>query len=97
MFRRLQAVFRRSEADKLAAVLDEQRAEQRNAESLLSRLWEIRDALVARGSEEARLRLDALDREIAAVAARVKLALRLQAELAMRLGQATTGVAATEG
>ena len=72
----------------LAAVIDAQRAEQRNAESLLSRLWESRDALIARGSEEARTRLDALDREIAAVAARVKQALRLQAELLIQLGRA---------
>ena len=72
----------------LAAVIDAQRAEQRNAESLLSRLWESRDALIARGTEEARARLEALDREIAAVAARVKQALRLQAELLMQLGRA---------
>ena len=72
----------------LAAVIDAQRAEQRNAESLLSRLWESRDALIARGSEEARTRLDAVDREIAAVAARVKQALRLQAELLIQLGRA---------
>ena len=76
------------EAEKLEAVIDAQRAEQRNAESLLSRLWELRDTPVARGGEEARSRLDALDREIAAVAARVKQALRLQAELTMRLGRA---------
>lgn len=75
-------------AEALAAVIDAQRAEQRNAESLLSRLWEVRDALVGRGSEEARARLDAVDREIAAVAARVKQALRLQAELMLQLGQA---------
>ena len=72
----------------LAAVIDAQRAEQPNAESLLSRLWEARDALVARGSDEARARLDALDRDIAGVAARVKQALRLQAELMRRLGEA---------
>ena len=74
--------------EKLAAVIDAQRAEQRNAESLLSRLWEVHDALVARGSEEARTRIDAVEREIAAVAARVKQALRLQAELMMQIGQA---------
>lgn len=84
---RAQGVVRR-QAERLAAVIDAQRAEQRNAESLLSRLWEARDALVARGSEEARARLDAVDREIAAVAARVKQALRLQAELMLQLGQA---------
>ena len=76
------------DAEALATVIDAQRAEQRNAESLLSRLWELRDALVARGTEEARTRLDAIDREIAAVAARVKQALRLQAELMMQLGRA---------
>ena len=76
------------DAEALETVIDAQRAEQRNAESLLSRLWELRDALVARGTEEARTRLDALDREIAAVAARVKQALRLQAELLMQLGRA---------
>ena len=97
MFRGLQAVFRRSEADKLAAVLEEQRNEQRNAESLLSRLWEIHDALAARGSEEARARLDALDREIAGVAGRVKQALRLQAELLMQLGQVKVDMAGVEG
>ncbi|WP_237479447.1 hypothetical protein [Lichenibacterium dinghuense] len=75
------------DAETLAAVIDAQRAEQRNAESLLSRLGELRDALVARGSEEARARLDALDREIAAVTERVRQALRLQAELRMRLGR----------
>ena len=76
------------DAEALEVVIDAQRAEQRNAESLLSRLWELRDALVARGTEEARVRLDALDRDIAAGTARVKQALRLQAELTMRLGQA---------
>jgi hypothetical protein len=76
------------EAERLEAVIDAQRAEQRNAESLLSRLWDSRDALVARGTEEARARLDALDREIAAGTARVKQSLRLQAELTMRLGRA---------
>ncbi len=75
------------DAEALEAVIDAQRAEQRNAESLLSRLWDLRDTLVARGTEEARTRLDALDREIAAVAVRVKQALRLQAELTMRLGR----------
>lgn len=75
------------DAEALEAVIDAQRAEQRNAESLLSRLWDLRDILVARGTEEARTRLDALDREIAGVAARVKQALRLQAELMMRLGR----------
>lgn len=75
------------DAEALAAVIDAQRAEQRNAESLLSRLGELRDAVAARG-DEARARLDALDREIAAVAERVKQALRLQAELTMRLGRA---------
>ncbi len=59
MFRRLKAALRRSEADKLATVLDAQRAEQRNAESHLQRLRELRDTLMARGSEEARIRLDA--------------------------------------
>ncbi len=58
MFRRLKAAFRRSEAEKLTAVLDAQRAEQRNAESHLQRLREVRDTLMARGSEEARTRLD---------------------------------------
>ena len=77
----------RRAAEALEAVIDAQRAEQRNAESLLSRLWDLRDILVARGTEEARTRLDALDREIAGVAARVKQALRLQAELMMRLGR----------
>ena len=75
------------DAEALEAVIDAQRAEQRNAESLLSRLWDLRDILVARGTEEARTRLDALDREIPGVAARVKQALRLQAELMMRLGR----------
>lgn len=75
------------DAEALAAVIDAQRAEQRNAESLLSRLGELRDGLLARGSEEARARLDALDREIAAVTERVRQALRLQAELRMRLGR----------
>ena len=73
-------------AEALVVAIDAQRAEQRNAESLLSRLWEMHDALMARGSEEPRSRLDALDREIAAVAARVKQALRLQAELMRQLG-----------
>ncbi|RYB06450.1 hypothetical protein [Lichenibacterium ramalinae] len=75
------------DAESLVAVIDAQRAEQRNAESLLSRLWEARDALRARGSEEARTRLEGLDRDIAAVAARVKQALKLQGELTMQLGQ----------
>jgi hypothetical protein len=79
------------DAEALVAVIDAQRAEQRNAESLLSRLGEARDALRARGSEEGRVRLDALDREIAAVAARVKQALKLQGELMMRLGAAGAG------
>ncbi len=69
--------------DRIVAVIDAHRAEQRNAESTLSRLCDMRDALVARGSEEARAGLDALDREIAAVTARIKQALRLQAELMM--------------
>ena len=72
------------EAEVLAAVIDAQRAEQRNAESLLSRLREVRDGLVARGSQEARL--EALDRDIAAVAGRVEQALRRQSELLMRSG-----------
>ena len=76
------------QAEALAAVIDAQRAEQRNAESLLSHLWDSRDALIARGTEEARSRLETLDREIAAVAARVKQALRLQAELLMQRGRA---------
>ena len=75
------------DAEALEAVIDAQRAEQRNAESLLSRLGELRDGLAARG-DGARSRLDALDREIAAVAARIKQALRLQAELTIRLGRA---------
>ena len=87
MFRKLRAAFRRSEAEKLTAVLDAQRAEQRNAESHLQRLREIRDHLMARGSEEARIRLDTLDREIAAVAQRATRALQLQSDLMMRLGQ----------
>ncbi len=73
--------------DTLATVIDAHRAEQRNAESRLSRLLESRDAVMARGSEEARARLDALDREIAAVTARVKQALRLQGELMMQGGR----------
>ena len=77
----------RREAETLEAAVEAQRAEQRNAESLLSRLGELRDALVAGGAEEARTRLDALDREIAAVAAHVKQALRLQAELTLQLGR----------
>ena len=92
MFRRLKAAFRRTEAEKLTAVLDAQRAEQRNAESHLQQLREIRDALMARGSEEARIRLDVLDREIAAVAQRATRALQLQADLMMRLGQAEAAV-----
>ena len=80
---------RERDALALEAVIDAQRAEQRNAESLLSRLWELRDGLVSRRTEEARARLDALDREIAAVAARVKQALRLQAQLMMQLGRAS--------
>ncbi len=76
MLRRLKAALRRSEAEKLTAVLDAQRAEQRNAESHLRRLREVRDNLMARGSEEARTRLDALDRDIAAVAQRATRALR---------------------
>lgn len=79
------------DAEALVAVIDAQRAEQRNAESLLSRLWEAHDALRARGSEEARTRLEALEREIAAVAARVKQALRLQGELTLRLGRSPAG------
>ena len=75
-------------ADRIVAVIDAHRAEQRHAESALSRLWELRDAAMARGSEEARARLDALDREIAAVTARVKQALRLQAELMREPGPA---------
>jgi hypothetical protein len=75
------------DAETLAAVIDAQRAEQRNAESLLSRLWDVRDAVVARGSGEARARLEVLDRDIAALAARIKQALRLQAELLMQLGR----------
>ncbi len=78
------------DAETLEAVIDAHRAEQRNAESLLSRLWDLRDTLVARGTEEARTRLDTLDREIAAVAGRVKQALRLQAELMMRWSAPTT-------
>ena len=73
-------------------MLDAQRAEQRNAESRLQRLREIRDALMARGSEEARTRLDALDREIATVAQRATRALQLQTELMVRLGQAEGAV-----
>ncbi len=73
--------------DTLATVIDAHRAEQRNAESRLSRLLETRDALVARGSEEARSRLEALDRDIATVTARVKQALRLQGELMLKWGQ----------
>ena len=92
MFRRLKAALRRTEAEKLTAVLDAQRAEQRNAESHLRRLREIRDALMARGSEEARTRLDALDREIAPVAQRATRALQLQTELMVRLGQAEGAV-----
>ena len=92
MFRRLKAALRRTEAEKLTAVLDAQRAEQRNAESRLQRLREIRDALMARGSEEARTRLDALDREIATVAQRATRALQLQTELMVRLGQAEAAV-----
>ena len=92
MLRRLKAAFRRSEADRLTAVLDAQRAEQRNAESHLQRLREVRDTLMARGSEEARTRLDGLDREIAAVAQRATRALQLQADLMMRLGQEEAAV-----
>ncbi len=92
MFRRVKAALRRTEAEKLTAVLDAQRAEQRNAESRLQRLREIRDALMARGSEEARTRLDALDREIATVAQRATRALQLQTELMVRLGQAEGAV-----
>ena len=87
MFRKLKAAWSRSEADRLAAVLDAQRAEQRNAESRLQRLRESRDVLMARGSEEARTRLDALDWEIAAVAQRATRAMKLQAELMMQLGR----------
>ena len=92
MFRRLQAVFERSEADRLAAVLDEQRAEQRNAEAYLIRLREARDAVVRRlgvdrGSEDASVRLAAQDREIAWTADRVRRALALQAQLLARLGE----------
>ena len=47
---------------------------------------------MARGSEEARTRLDALDRDIAAVAERATRALQLQAELMMRLGQEEAAV-----
>ncbi len=83
MFRRMKTGAAEGEADVRAAVIDAQRAEQRNAESLLSRLCEIRDAPVARGSEEARARLD---RDIAAVAGRVERALRRQSELMMRTG-----------
>ena len=75
------------DAEALAAVIDAQRAEQRNAESLLSRLCELRDGIAARGSEQARTRLDALDREISAVAGRVQQALRIQAELTIQLGR----------
>ena len=85
------------DVEALVAVIDAQRAEQRNAESLLSRLWEARDAVRAKGPEEARARLEALDREIAAVAARVKQALKLQGELMMRLGQAEAGRGAGAG
>ena len=92
MFRRWKAAFRRTEAERLTAVLDAQRAEQRNAESHLQGLREIRDNLMARGSEEARTRLDALDRDIAAVAERATRALQLQAELMMRLGQEEAAV-----
>ena len=92
MFRRFKAAFRRTETEKLTAVLDAQRAEQRNAESHLQRLREIRDNLMTRGSEEARTRLDVLDREIAAVAQRATRALQLQTELMMRLGQAEAAV-----
>ena len=92
MFRRVKAALRRTEAEKLTAVLDAQRAEQRNAESHLRRLRDIRDALMARGSEEARTRLDALDREIATVAQRATRALQLQTELMVRLGQAEGAV-----
>ncbi len=87
MFRRLKAAFSRSEADRLIAVLDAQRAEQRNAESHLRRLREVRASLMARGSEEARTRLDALDRDIATGVQRARRALQLQAELLVRLGQ----------
>ena len=73
--------------DTLATAIDAHRAEQRNAESLLSRLSDSRDALVARSSEEARQRLEALDREIAAVTARVRQALRLQGELMLEWGR----------
>ena len=73
--------------DTLATAIDAHRAEQRNAESLLSRLSETRDTLVARSTEETRLRLEALDREIAAVTARVKQALRLQGELMLEWGR----------
>ncbi len=91
MFRRLQAVFKRSEADKLAAVLDEQRAEQRNAEAYLTQLRETRDAVARRlgrnrGWEDASSKLDAHDREIASTIDRVKRTLVLQAQLLARLG-----------
>ncbi len=92
MFRRLKAALRRSEADKLATVLDAQRAEQRNAESHLQRLRELRDTLTTRGSEEARIRLDRLDREIATVAQRATRALQLQADVMMRLGREEAAV-----
>jgi hypothetical protein len=87
------------DAEALVAVIDAQRAEQRNAESLLSRLGEARDALRAHGSEEGQgpARLDALDREIATVAARVKQALKLQGELMMRLGGGEPGRGASAG
>ena len=85
------------DAEALVAVIDAQRAEQRNAESLLSRLGEARDAVRGRGSEEARARLDALDREIAAVTARVKQALKLQGELMMRLGGGEPGRGTSAG
>ncbi len=92
MFRRLKAAFRRTEAEKLTAVLDAQRAEQRNAESHLQRLREIRDNVMARGPEDAPTRLDVLDRDIATVAQRATRALQLQADLMMRLGQAEAAV-----
>ena len=87
MFRRLKAALRRTEAEKLTAVLDAQRAEQRNAESHLQRLREIRDNVMARGPEETPNRLDALDREIAAVVQRATRALKLQADVMLRLGR----------
>ena len=92
MFRRLKAALRRSEAEKLAAVLDAQRAEQRNAESRLQRLREMRDNMMTRGCDEARTKLETLDREIATVAQRATRALQLQAELMTRLGREEAAV-----